>query len=225
MSSGLILTEQESSALLNSFPCVQFAFAYGSGAIKQDSYNYNNDSSTTRNIDATKSNKKSHKVTSYPMLDIILVVDNTEEWHTENLRRNPSHYSSVVSLSPFLLSLIQDHIGANFWFNAYVDMNLDRFHGRKMKYGVINKSFLMKDLQTWSCLYAAGRLHKPIFVMKKNDEIEKAIEQNKVFALYTSLLLLPNKFSEVDLYLTIASLSYVGDPRMLIGENPRKVCF
>jgi mitochondrial translocator assembly and maintenance protein 41 len=30
-------------------------------------------------------------------------------------------------------------------------------------------------------------------------------------------------FREIDLYLSIASLSYIGDPRMLYGENPRKV--
>ena len=39
----------------------------------------------------------------------------------------------------------------------------------------------------------------------------------------TSLLLMKPSFKELELYYTIASLSYIGDPRMLVGENPKKV--
>ena len=46
---------------------------------------------------------------------------------------------------------------------------------------------------------------------------------NREHALRASLLLLPDVFCERDLYYSVASLSYVGDPRMLIGENPKKV--
>lgn len=37
------------------------------------------------------------------------------------------------------------------------------------------------------------------------------------------MLLLPSEFSETQLYETISSLSYSGDPRMKVGENPDKV--
>ena len=41
---------------------------------------------------------------------------------------------------------------------------------------------------------------------------------------YAALLLLPGQFNETEIYLKIASLSYIGDPRMYVGgENPRKV--
>jgi len=42
-------------------------------------------------------------------------------------------------------------------------------------------------------------------------------------ALRTALLLLPKEFTEEELYLTIAGLSYRGDFRKYIGENPNKV--
>lgn len=35
-----------------------------------------------------------------PMLDFILAVRDPLEWHTENLQRNPKHYSMLGSLGP-----------------------------------------------------------------------------------------------------------------------------
>ena len=59
--------------------------------------------------------------------------------------------------------------------------------------------------------------------MKMNPTVHAAIEENKRNALCLTLLLLPKIFSEYELFLGIASLSYIGDPRMLYGENPKKV--
>ena len=83
---------------------------------------------------------------------------------------------------------------------------------------------LLKDLNDWTTLYAAGRLMKPVRSIKNgSNEIKNALLLNRLHAVRTSLLLMPIEFNEVELYQTIASLSYIGDPRMLIGENPRKV--
>ena len=92
-----------------------------------------------------------------------------------------------------------------------------------MKYGVISKGYMLEDLKTWSNLYTAGRLQKPVRILKHNTVIEAAIKLNLESAVRTSLLMLPEKFDEIDLYLNIAALSYVGDPRMYFGENPKKV--
>ena len=75
----------------------------------------------------------------------------------------------------------------------------------------------------WNHLYVAGRLHKPVRIILSNPEVTAALATNREHALRASLLLLPDLFSEIDLYYTIASLSYVGDPRMILGENPKKV--
>jgi translocator assembly and maintenance protein 41 len=92
-----------------------------------------------------------------------------------------------------------------------------------MKYGVISKRILLDDLTTWNNLYVAGRLHKPVQYLKCSSEVEAAIDANKRLAFSVTLSLLPAVFREIDLYLKLASLSYIGDPRMIVGENPRKV--
>lgn len=54
-------------------------------------------------------------------------------------------------------------------------------------------------------------MHKPVHFIKRNCEIDAAVLENKSNALRVALLLLPRVFSELDLYLEIASLSYMGD--------------
>lgn len=201
-----MLSQEDADDLLQGFPPVEFAFAYGSGVVEQGGYKY----------EQTEPSK-------LPMLDLILVVDDSEKWHADNMVCNDSHYSSLIPLSSKYVARFQEQIPAFLWFNAYVPMKSKRYSGRMMKYGVISKKHLLDDLTTWSNLYTAGRLQKPVRILKNNEAIEKAIKTNLESAVRTSLLMLPEQFEEVDLYLSIASLSYVGDPRMYLGENPKKV--
>jgi translocator assembly and maintenance protein 41 len=201
-----MLTENDAQDLLKTFPPVEFAFAYGSGVVEQGGYKY-----------AVSDPSK------LPMLDLILVVDNAEKWHAENKLRNNDHYTSLLPISAKLIARFQQRIPANLWFNAYVPMTIPKFSGRLMKYGVISKHDILDDLNKWSVLYTAGRLQKPVHILKPDHDIELAMQTNLESAVRTSLLMLPDKFEEVDLYLSIASLSYVGDPRMYVGENPKKV--
>lgn len=41
------------------------------------------------------------------MLDIIFVVENSEDWHLLNMSLNPTHYSSIFPLSPRMTANIQ----------------------------------------------------------------------------------------------------------------------
>jgi hypothetical protein len=204
---AIMLSAQDAEDLLKGFPPVEFAFAYGSGVVEQGGYNY----------DHTDPSKM-------PMLDLILVVDDSEAWHTANRSQNRSHYTPILPIGPKYIAQFQERIQANLWFNAYVPMTRGKLAGRLMKYGVISKQHLLDDLTGWTSLYTAGRLQKPVHVLKGNEAVEAAMKSNLESAVRTSLLMLPEKFEEIDLYLSIASLSYVGDPRMYLGENPKKVC-
>ena len=206
--------------LLDAFPEVDLAFAYGSGAVKQGSYEYakdksGDDSITTPPVANTK---------ELPMLDLIFSVSDAEAWHHENKKRYSHHYTSVVDLKPAQIAWMQRSIGARVWFNAMVPMPAVIGGGnRLLKYGVVETKDLERDLLEWEMLYVAGRLHKPVHMLKSSPELEACMNRNREFAVTTALSLLPSRFSEMDLYMMIASLSYTGDPRMALGENPEKV--
>ena len=187
---------------LQRFPkSCDLAFAYGSGVFKQEG-------------NVSKSN----------MTDFILVVNNSEEWHTENLKVNPKDYSGIMSvLGPKVISEIQDKFGAKCYFNTLIP-----FEDGLIKYGVVSKNNLIADLLDWESLYIAGRLQKPVRMIQdtnrlKDPELHMALRMNLKNALHTSFLLLPEKFSDKMLYNTLCGLSYKGDFRMSIGEDKNKV--
>lgn len=64
-----------------------------------------------------------------------------------------------------------------------------------------------------------------IRIVKDDPRVKLANQVNLASALRVSLLTLPPTFSERDLYLRLAGLSYSGDPRMSVpgAENPAKV--
>ncbi|XP_076253950.1 phosphatidate cytidylyltransferase, mitochondrial [Rhynchophorus ferrugineus] len=174
-----------------------FCFAYGSGVKKQ-----------LQNED--KQN----------MIDIIFTVKDPAAWHEANLKLNPSNYSGLKYLGHEFVSRYQKNFGAKVYFNTLVPM--DEY---LIKYGVVANSDLVTDLLEWSYLYLAGRLHKPVEIVKRplDPELETALQLNLQSAVHAALAILPETFSEYEFYHTISNLSYLGDFRMIFGEKKNKV--
>jgi translocator assembly and maintenance protein 41 len=82
---------------------------------------------------------------------------------------------------------------------------------------------LQRDLEEWETLYLAGRLQKPVSILRQDAKLGLASKMNLENAIRVALLMLPDRFTEEELFLKIAGLSYRGDFRMLFGENPHKV--
>lgn len=189
-------------------PNFSFCFAYGSGVKKQ--LGYEND-----NTSEVKAPKKPN------MIDLIYCVENPFRWHAQNIERNPSHYSAFQHVGSNLLSRYQESFGAKVYFNTLVPIEGDLL----IKYGVISTKDMIADLLDWRHLYVAGRLQKPVEIIKtpSSSKIQNALELNLQNAVHTALLLLPREFTEYELYYTIANISYSGDFRMIFGENKNKV--
>lgn len=187
--------------ILAKFPQIlSFGFAYGSGVKRQ--------------LSNPNQNGKSN------MIDLILCVDNSAKWHEENLKINKEHYSFLKHFGHNFVAKFQENSGAKVYFNTLV--NIDDV---LIKYGVVSCKDLVTDLLEWSDLYIAGRLHKPVEILKSptNAELQTSLQLNLKSATHAALLILPDTFSEYEFYYVVSNLSYGGDFRMTFGENKNKV--
>lgn len=197
--SSLKVVDNIFDRILSRFPDgIQLAFAYGSGIFPQSG----------------------HQDMSKNMLDFIFAVDDPVQWHRENLKHNSKHYSFLNYLGPARIAKIQDGYGAGIYYNTLVPVQ-----DRIIKYGIISTATLINDLLDWETLYVSGRLHKPVrFLIEPSKGIlQSAVQMNQVSAVHAAVLLLPETFTEEELFVTITALSYSGDFRMKFGEDKNKV--
>ncbi|CAD8089534.1 unnamed protein product [Paramecium sonneborni] len=186
---------------IQNLPLSEFCFAYGSAVQPQFNYDY------------TKSK---------PMIDLILAVDNVEEWHLQNIQINPTHYSG---LSYYLGSRFIQRMNVEIFpihFSPFV-----QFQDLQLKYGVVSSKELIKDLESWKWLSIAGRMQKPILTIQEFDNLrfQRAYISNLQSAVAISILMdFKSSMSLQELLYSIMSLSYYGDIRFTLGgENQNKV--
>ncbi|KAA0165036.1 hypothetical protein FNF31_02049 [Cafeteria roenbergensis] len=193
--------------LVRTLPASKVAFGYGSGVFHQAGYSKE---------DA-------------PMVDLVIGVQDALAWHTENMTKNPEHYSAFArAAGPRAVAWMQSSLGAGLWYNTLVVIPPSvsgAAPGQHMKYGIATVEALQRDLVDWESLYVAGRMHKPVRVILDDtgDAFTAAMERNRRAAVAAALLQLPESFTVRDFLVAVAGLSYAGDFRMVFGENPRKV--
>ncbi|KAI8815750.1 mitochondrial matrix Mmp37-domain-containing protein [Fimicolochytrium jonesii] len=200
---------------------VRYAVAYGSGVFQQKGYKRTDVGAKVpqHNSDANPHPDTSPRSQDAPMVDFLFGVTHPEHWHSLNIRQNRHHYSSLAFCGSRVVAQVQDKIGAGLYFNTDVEVA-----GVRIKYGVVSIDRLIKDLLDWETLYLAGRLHKPVKVLRDDARVSLANRRNLRAAVRAALLTLPQELTEEDLFLTIAGLSFRGDFRMRMGgENPHKV--
>ncbi|CBF88927.1 hypothetical protein AN0716.2 [Aspergillus nidulans FGSC A4] len=194
---------------------IRYAFAYGSGVFPQNGSAPGSDQCHP-SAPAAIQNMQQGKG---KMIDFIFGVSYSQHWHDLNLAQHRDHYSGLGSLGSYTVSQVQDRFGAGVYFNPYITVN-----GTLIKYGVVNIDTLCNDLSRWDTLYLAGRLQKPVKILRDHPKVRLANQMNLLSAVRVALLLLPEEFTEFQLYNTIASMSYMGDLRMALPvEDPRKV--
>ena len=205
---GLLTTSKDLKAVVDALGTnPTHAFGYGSGCFAQNP-----------------------TPTPPPMLDLILSTPNPHQFHAQNLISHPHHYTSLMHfLGPTTITALQRDFGASCWFNPLVSITPKNHQPRTIKYGVVHEDDLVLDLKTWSSLYLAGRMMKPIGGVRESDRVREAMNCNFRSATAAGLLLLlgdtnRSKIDFDELFGSIANISYAGDVRMKVGgEDPNKV--
>mmetsp|Transcript_14028 Transcript_14028/g.19928 ORF Transcript_14028/g.19928 Transcript_14028/m.19928 type:complete len:411 (+) Transcript_14028:39-1271(+) len=240
--SPLLTNNNELSAIVNSFPTtgLDYAFGYGSGVLKQQS-------SSAGMVDIILAVDDpyawhTHNLQSQPHhYSGFARVGGPRFVHwMQNL-------GARLYFHPFVDVEI-NHMTRNDEIDANTHPTTIQ---REIKYGVVSTDELIKDLTCWKYLYLAGRMHKPTVeidlmnatlsehedqsmqeqeVVNRRDEIAEAQRQNLLAAVSASILLHGGQENRdtslpiIQLYNTIAGISYAGDIRMQTGaEDPNKV--
>lgn len=181
-----------------------YAFGYGSKVFSQGA-----------NVDISNS-----------QIDMMFITkdDSPMEWHRSNISQHSNDYSSLSMLGPGVVNMVGKW-GAGVYFNPFVDIKANSGIEMELKYGVTSMEYLCSDLLNWDTLYLAGRMHKPIAVVVNDPYVSVCQQINLTNAIRLAIIMTNKpKISKYDLFMSIASVSYLGDPRLKFrGENPNKV--
>lgn len=176
-------------------PEARAVFGYGSGVFKQD-------------IPVGK-----------PQTDVIFVVDDIRQWHKDNMSENSGDYSLIGRLH-----LSSDNVerikGKN--FVTYVS-DVKGNDGNTFKYGVVENGDFQRGLCTWDNMFLVGRFHKPILDVLSNEKVREVIDKNRDRAFRVACILSNPVTDKESIFRMLCGLSYLGDARMRIAENPNKV--
>lgn len=153
-----------------------------------------------------------------PLTDVIFLVDDIKEWHLLNMKINPNDYSFVGKM--YLNFTSVDKIKGTNGVTYLSEINSGEY---TFKYGVMEIVDFINNLDTWGNMFMVGRFHKPVLEIKSEDVVRNIIEYNRKCALMIACLFCDREVSSKDLYNTLCGLSYLGDVRMSIAENPHKV--
>ena len=228
--------------MVRQFPPCRFVAAYGSAVFHQPATLPTTDTATTAAASSSRVAPSASLTAAPPMLDLLLVVDDPLAFHSANLSAHPSHYSFLRHLGGAATIASINALPAYLYYNTHVPVPDDELDSgssqppQLVKYGVISADRVTEDLTRWTQLYTAGRLHKPVRILQQSPELSPQLAANLSSALTVACYLAPAspqqhsqpgdggvEVSEVELYTLLTSLSYMGDVRMGIAEDPMKI--
>ncbi len=127
-----MINETLKKIINKNFPPLEIAIAYGSAVFPQ----------------------KNHVG---KMIDLIFIVNNSKEFHKQNIIMNPKHYSVISSFFKEEFIAKVNNFGTGMYFNPMI--HVDDIY---LKYGVIEINTAIKQMEEWDNLFFSGRLHKPV---------------------------------------------------------------
>ncbi len=149
-------------------------------------------------------------------LDCIIGVDNKKLWHKEIYTNQKDYYPSKIGYH-----IIKNFHGFFTTIDYLVYLPADN---NFIKLGIINSSDLHNTLNNWHDFPTAGRLQKPVHILKNTPHLDIAYQKNILNAFkYNLLLLNKEKISQEELFISLINMSYNNSFRVLFKlENTNK---
>jgi len=189
---------------------VAYAFGYGSGVLSQQRQEPKKAvpppvvAATTTRAQQEQQQQNNDSADERNVVDMIVAVDDSYEFHLANARRNPNHYRvpTTTLLSSSLFggggggekdrAAIVAAERATWWQRHEMDAAFPLRHRNpkvyfvvtpRLKYGVVQVEDLVRDLTDWNCLYLAGRMHKPtVEIVDRQQQPQRPDEKGNVAA-------------------------------------------
>ena len=184
-----------------------------------------------------------NQISRLPRTDLVLGYgSNVFRQHSDSSK--DSKLTDLLVLVPdreqFLSELFQDRIisRSGLYFSKKLNPEVSFFAditaapGSHLKLGVVESSRVIQRLREWdNSFYVPGRLQKPTLLVSCSSEdvsqsFHVAQDINLSSALRAAVVALPphslSDFSLYDLYSSLVGLSYLGDIRVGVAENPKK---
>lgn len=157
------------------------------------------------------------------MIDLVFLVEDLKSWHLQNIQKNPKDYSFTGRLYIKLSNLkkLKGH-------NKITYLSYIKDGDLMFKYGIMELEDFLQSLSEWDSFFVAGRFQKPIVNIASNMYVNRrlidgTIKYNRDCALRIACLFCDSIVSVEKIYTTLCGLSYHGDIRMKLAENPDKV--
>jgi len=154
------------------------------------------------------------------LTDLLVLVGNREQYLDELFRRR-----IITRTASYFSKALNPEV--SFFADVSIAPRASHF-----KLGVAESSKAIQRLKDWdNSFYLPGRLQKPtLMISSASDDIAESFEaaqkRNLSAALRAAALALPpeklSDFSLYDLYSSLVGLSYLGDIRVGVAENPKK---
>lgn len=179
-----------------------------------------NERPTSRGVYGYGSNvfKQASVDTQESQTDVIFIVDDLREWHQVNMEWNPKDYSFLGRMHLNRKAIDKIKGKNNITYFSHIQGEVGYF-----KYGVIEINDFICSLSTWNNLFVVGRFQKPTLEVYSERRIRESIQYNRECALLVASLFANRITTKWELYSKLCGLSYAGDARMLLAENPNKV--
>jgi hypothetical protein len=142
------------------------------------------------------------------VIDIILATDDLKEFHKENLAMNRPDYTVAARITKCSIIHFFQRRGAKVHYNIMQYKIPETEEEIKIRYGIIDRATLHRDLKYWETLCVSSVMQRPHLILNPHDETVERQVKNLKSAFAFAALVAENGDSEHEFYENIVEIPH-----------------